>query len=236
MKASRRLVEGDFVVNDVSRHARMRCKERGLALESLSGHARGVKAVFSPRGKVKTVYSKVVKPNFLRGIESPMLFRDEAHFGADRANAPAPACERVDATGLVPYVVGKGAATIKRVCEKHGVSVTVDCNRLNIEGGAAHAAAAAAEFEGIIDRKRRALLRALLRWDGTDVVEVDVAGYVGHVIGKLGVTISILERKFNVYINIDGATARILPVMSSAADADGARAAIEALKPKSGKS
>ena len=46
MKASRRLVDdGDFAVNDVSHHARMRAKERGLPLESLSGHAPGVKTV-----------------------------------------------------------------------------------------------------------------------------------------------------------------------------------------------
>ena len=35
-----------FVVSDVSHHARMRAKERGLPLESLSGgHAPGVKTV-----------------------------------------------------------------------------------------------------------------------------------------------------------------------------------------------
>lgn len=191
-------------------------------MESLSGHAPGVRTVFAPSGKVVTVMSKVVKPICLRGIENPVLFRDETHFGA---SAPDPAFARVDATGLVPYVVGNGAATIERVCEKHGVSVTVDGSILYIEGAAADAAAA--EFEGIIDRKRSAL-----RWEGTDVVEVDVAGYVGRVIGKLGRNISRLERTFNVYIKIDGAKARILPALNSVADAGGARAAIEALNPR----
>ena len=222
MKAARRLVDGDFVVNDVSRHARMRCKERGLPLESLSGHAPGVRTVLAPSGKVVTVMSKVVKPVCLRGIENPVLFRDQTHFGTA---SPDPAFARVDATGLVPYVVGNGGEKIERVCQKHGVSVTVDCNTLRIEGAAA--AAAAAEFEGIIDKKRRAL-----RWEGADVIEVDVTGYVGRVIGLNGLRISKLERTFNVYIKIDGAKARILPAMNSAADADGARAAIEALNPR----
>ena len=216
MKASRRLVDGDFAVNKVSHHARMRVKERGLPLESLSGHAPGVKAVFAPSGTVKTVMSKVEKPRFLRGIENPKLFRDDAHFGAAVSSAQS---HSVDAKDLVSYVIGKRGATIKRVCEKHGVRVTVHCSTLRIEGDAS--AAAAAEFESIIDRKRRAL-----RWDGAAVV--DVTGYVGRVIGN----IARLEREFNVNLRIYGATARILPAMNSAADIDGARARIEAMDPK----
>ena len=73
-----------FVVSDVSHHARMRAKERGLPLESLSGHAPGVKTVRAPSGKVVTVMSNVAKrcaaPRFLRGIKDPTLFRDDAQF------------------------------------------------------------------------------------------------------------------------------------------------------------
>ena len=179
--------DGDFVVNDVSHHARMRVKERGLPLESLSGHAPGVKTVIAPSGKVVTVMSTVEKPRFLRGIKNQKLFRDDAQFGAAVSVAST---HSVDATDLVPYVVGKCGATIKRVCERHGVRVTVHGSTLRIEGDAS--AAAAAEFESIIDRKRRAL-----RWDGAAVVDVTggfAVGRAGRVIGNIFFNVGLVGR------------------------------------------
>ena len=220
---------GDFPVNDVSQHARRRCRERRLPLEALSGHQRGVRTVFAPGGKVLTVMSKIQKPTFLRGVSVPGLFRDECHFGASAAGVGAAGAgadgiaARVDATGRVGHVVGKGGAKINHVCEEYGVVAIVNGNIVSIAPGRN---AAAADVEGA----RAAIedLRGPMR-ESVEVVKVDMTGYEGHVIGKSHSNLLQLQRKFDVRINIDGSAACIFPGRNAAAaDVEGARGAIEA--------
>ncbi len=65
------------------------------------------------------------------------------------------------------------------------------------------------------------------------MTNVDVTGCEPHVVINLSRRIPRYERAFNVCIRIVGSTVRILPALNSAADVDGARAAIEAvLRPK----
>ena len=183
------LYYGDFPVNDVSQHARRRCRERRLPLEALSGHQRGVRTVFAPNGTVLTVISKIQKPTFLRGVCVPGLFRDKYHFGAGAAGAAGAGAAgagaagagadgiaaRVDATGRVGHVVGKGGSKINRAMRESAEVVKVDVTgyeglvigkrgsnllqlqskfdvRINIDGGAAcifpGRNAAAADVEG----------------------------------------------------------------------------------------